>query len=91
MAETLESIAGLFGFGDKQPNQPARFAEVTAVSGDTVAVTVGASTVDAVRCCACDAGDVVLLETLPNGLLAAIGTKGNTRTGAYVIGETVYL
>lgn len=75
MAETLESIAGLFGFGDKQPNQPARFAEVSAVTGDTVAVTVGASTVDAVRCCHCTAGDVVLLETMPNGTLAAVATR----------------
>lgn len=90
MAETLESIAGLFGFGDKQPNQPARFAEVSTVSGDTVAVTVGASTVDAVRCCACSAGDVVLLETLPNGTLAAVAVKGYQGGGGSIETVTTY-
>ena len=76
MAENLESIAGLFGFGEKKPDQPPRFAKVTAISGDTVTVTVGASNVDAVRCCDCAVADVVLLETMPSGQLAAVGVKG---------------
>ena len=74
--ETLESIAGLFGFGDKQQNTPARFAEVVSVSGDTVSCTVGNSNVDAVRCCDCAPSDVVLLETMPSGALAAVAVKG---------------
>lgn len=76
MAENLESIAGLFGFGEKKPDQPPRFAKVTAISGDTVTVTVGASNVDAVRCCDCAVDDVVLLETMPSGQLAAVAVKG---------------
>lgn len=74
--ETNESIIELFGLGDAKPDQPPRFAKVTAVSGDTATVTVGASNVDAVRCCDCAADDVVLLETLPSGQLAAVGVKG---------------
>lgn len=74
--ETNESIIELFGLGDAKPDQPPRFAKVTAVSGDTATVTVGASNVDAVRCCDCAANDVVLLETLPSGQLAAVGVKG---------------
>ena len=76
MAETLESIAGLFGFGEKAPNTPARFAEVVSVSGDTVSVTVGSANVDAVRCCDCSPGNVVLVETMPSGALAAVAVKG---------------
>ena len=76
--ETLESIAKLFGFGEDKPLQPPRFAKVTAVSGDTVTVQLGTQTVAAVRCCVCSVGDVVLLETLPSGQLAAIGTRGDT-------------
>ena len=74
--ETNESIIELFHLGDAKPDQPPRFAKVTAISGDTVTVTLGASNVDAVRCCDCVADDVVLLETLPSGQLAAVGVKG---------------
>lgn len=81
MAETLESIAGLFGFGEKQSNLPSRFAEVAAVSGDTASVIIGDSTVDAVRCCGCGVGDVVLVVTLPAGTLAAVATKGASGGG----------
>ena len=81
MAETLESIASLFGFGEKQPLQPPRFAKVQAVSGDTVSVIIGQTPAEAVRCCACAAGDVVLLETLPNGTLAAVATRGASGGG----------
>ena len=74
--ETLESISTLFGFGAEKALQPPRFAKVTAVSGDAVTVKLGTASAEAVRCCACSAGDVVLLETMPNGTLAAVGARG---------------
>ena len=76
MADTLEDLANLLHLGPEKPDQPPRFAKVTAISGDTVTVQLGSSTVDAVRCTLCSVGDVVLLETLPSGQLAATGTKG---------------
>lgn len=90
MADTIAEIAGLLKLGPDAPLQPPRFAKVVSVAGDTVTVTLGGSNVEAVRCCACAAGDVVLVETLPSGQLAAVGTKGQ-QAGAYVIGQTVYL
>lgn len=90
MAETVAEIASLLKLGPDAPLQPPRFAKVVSVAGDTVTVTLGGSNADAVRCCSCAVGDVVLVETLPSGQLAAVGTKGQ-QAGAYVIGETVYL
>lgn len=72
MAETVESLAELLHLGPQKALQPPRFAKCTAVSGDTCTVTIGGSSAEAVRCCLCAAGDVVLLETLPNGTLAAV-------------------
>lgn len=74
--DTLGSIAGLFGFDKDRPLLPPRFAKVVTVGADTVGVTVGESTVEAVRCCACAVDDVVLVETMPNGTLAAVATRG---------------
>ena len=90
MAETIAEIAGLLKLGPDAPLQPPRFAKVVSVAGDTVTVTLGGSNADAVRCCACAADDIVLLETMPSGQLAAVATKGQ-HAGAYVIGQTVYL
>ena len=87
--ETLESIADLFGFGAQKALQPPRFAKVTAVSSDTVTVTLGAASAEAVRCCVCSVDDVVLLETLPNGTLAAVGTRGQQGGGGGVNSVTV--
>ena len=80
MQPTLEDIAQAFGLEPDAPLQPPRFAKVTAVADATVTVTLGTQTVEAVRCCVCSAGDVVLLETLPSGRLAAVGTRGATST-----------
>lgn len=90
MAETIAELASLLKLGPDAPLQPPRFAKVVSVSGDAVTVTLGGSNADAVRCCTCSVGDVVLVETLPSGQLAAVGTKGQ-QAGAYVIGQTVYL
>ena len=76
MAETAESLASLFKLGKTPPPQPPRFAKVTAVSGDTATVTLGVASADTVRCCDCTVGDVVLLETMPSGQLAAVAVKG---------------
>lgn len=81
MAETVAEIAGLLKLGPDAPLQPPRFAKVVSVVGDTVTVTLGGSNVDAVRCCACAADDVVLLETMPSGQLAAVATKGASGGG----------
>lgn len=89
MSETLESIASLLGLGPEKALQPPRFAKVTAVSSDTVTVTLGASTAEAVRCCVCAVDDVVLLETLPNGTLAAVGARGQQGGGGGVNSVTV--
>lgn len=88
--ETLESISALFGFGAEKALQPPRFAKVTAVSGDAVTVKVGTDSAEAVRCCACAAGDVVLLETLPNGTLAAVATRGASGGGSVPQNLTYY-
>ena len=77
---TLEAISELLNLGAQAPLQPPRFAKVTATDASTVTVTLGTQTVEAVRCCVCSAGDVVLLETLPSGRLAAVGTRGATST-----------
>ena len=76
MAETVANLASLLKLGANLPLQPPRFAKVTAVSGDTVTVSLGSGTADAVRCCACAVDDVVLLETMPSGTLAAVAVKG---------------
>ena len=76
MADTLEELADLLHLGPEKPDQPPRFAKVTAISGDTVTVQLGAGNVEAVRCCLTKVGDVVLLETLPSGQLAAVAVKG---------------
>lgn len=88
MQPTLEDIAQAFGLEPDAPLQPPRFAKVTAVADDTVTVTLGTQTVEAVRCCVCSAGDVVLLETLPSGRLAAVGTRGATST-TYTAGANI--
>lgn len=75
MAETIAEIAGLLKLGPDAPLQPPRFAKVVSVADDTVTVTLGASAVEAVRCCHCVAGDIVLLETMPSGQLAAVATR----------------
>lgn len=87
--ENLESISALFGFGAEKALQPPRFAKVTAVSGDAVTVKVGTASAEAVRCCVCSEGDVVLLETLPNGTLAAVGSRGQTGGTAGVESLTI--
>lgn len=76
MAETLESIADLLHLGPDKPLQPPRFAKVVGVNGDEITAQLGTGTAAAVRCCDCAAGDVVLLETLPSGTLAAVGARG---------------
>lgn len=81
MAETVANLASLLKLGANLPLQPPRFAKVTAVSGDTVTVSLGSGTADAVRCCACAVDDVVLLETMPSGTLAAVATKGASGGG----------
>ena len=80
--ETNESIIELFHLGESKPDQPPRWAKVTAVGSDTVTVTLGAANVDAARCCLCGVGDVVLLETMPSGQLAAVATRGIPASGA---------
>ena len=84
MAETVASLASLLKLGASLPQQPPRFAKVTAISGDTVTVSLGSGTADAVRCCDCAVDDVVLLETLPSGILAAVGVKGYSG-GSYTL------
>lgn len=76
MADTIAELASLLKLGPDAPLQPPRFAKVVSVAGDTVTVTLGGSNADAVRCCACAADDIVLLETMPSGQLAAVATKG---------------
>lgn len=78
---SLESIAKIFDFGEKKPLQPPRFAKVSAVTDESVSVTIGAEQAEAVRCTPCQVGDIVLLETLPNGTLAAVATRGATGGG----------
>jgi len=78
---TLEEVAKLFRLGPEEPDKPPRFAKVTAVSGDTATVSIGSGTADAVRCCDCAAGDVVLVVTMPSGLLAAVAVKGYSGGG----------
>lgn len=80
--ETPESIAQLLHLGPQKPLQPPRFAKVAAVAGDTVTVALGQGTAEAVRCCPCSVGDVALLETLPNGTLAAVATRGAAGGGS---------
>ena len=84
MADTVASLASLLKLGPGLPAQPPRFAKVTAISGDTVTVSLGNGTADAVRCCDCAVGNVVLLETMPSGLLAAVGVKGYSG-GSYTL------
>jgi len=78
MADTIAELASLLKLGPDAPLQPPRFAKVVSVADDTVTVTLGASAVEAVRCCHCVADDIVLLETMPSGQLAAVATKGAT-------------
>ena len=89
MAETVANLASLLKLGANLPLQPPRFAKVTAVSGDTVTVSLGSGTADAVRCCACAVDDVVLLETMPSGTLAAVATKGAQGGGGGVESVTI--
>ena len=84
MADTVASLASLLKLGPGLPAQPPRFAKVTAISGDTVTVSLGNGTADAVRCCDCAVGNVVLLETMPSGILAAVGVKGYSG-GSYTL------
>lgn len=76
MADTIAELASLLKLGPDAPLQPPRFAKVVSVAGDAVTVTLGASAVEAVRCCLTKVGDVVLLETMPSGQLAAVAVKG---------------
>lgn len=89
MADTIAELAGLLKLGPDAPLQPPRFAKVVSVAGDTVTVTLGGSNVDAVRCCDCSADDVVLLETMPSGQLAAVATKGASGGGGGVQSVTI--
>lgn len=99
MADTIAELASLLKLGPDAPLQPPRFAKVVSVAGDAVTVTLGGSNADAVRCCACSADDVVLLETMPSGQLAAVATKGasgSSDTGVVhympaIVGGTGYL
>lgn len=85
MADTIAGLAQLLNLGPGLPQQPPRFAKVTAISGDTVTVYLGSGTADAVRCCDCAVADVVLLETMPSGQLAAVAVKGYSGGGGYVL------
>lgn len=85
-----DELIELFNLGNKASLQPPRFAKVTASDASTVTVTLGGEDVEAVRCCICAAGDVVLLETLPSGRLAAVGTRGATST-TYTAGANIQI
>ena len=90
MAETIAEIAGLLKLGPDAPLQPPRFAKVVSVAGDAVTVTLGGSNVEAVRCCACAADDIVLLETMPSGQLAAVATKGASGGSSSITSAVTY-
>jgi len=89
MADTIAELASLLKLGPDAPLQPPRFAKVVSVAGDDVTVTLGGSNVEAVRCCACSTDDVVLLETMPSGQLAAVATKGASGGGGGSITSAV--
>jgi len=87
MSDSLQDIAALL-FKKEKALQPPRFAKVESVDGDSMTVQLGSDSADAVRCTACEVGDVVLLETMPSGTLAAVATRGATggSTGGAVWG-----
>lgn len=76
--ETPESLAQLLNLGPHKSLQPPRFAKVLSTSGDYCTVALGDTTAQATRCCVCSTGDIVLLETLPSGALAAVGARGQS-------------
>ena len=84
--ETNASIARLFGFDAKTSPQP-RFAKVASVSADTLGVLIGTEEAEAVRCCVAEVGDIVLVQTMPNGTLAAIAKRGETASASATWGS----
>ncbi len=80
MEPTLESIAEIFGFGNAPSSQQPRFAQVVSVSDDTLGVTLGNETVDAVRCCTAAVDDVVLL-CFVGGRAIAVAKRGVSSGG----------
>ena len=81
MEPTLESIAEIFGFGNAPSSQQPRFAQVVSVSDDTLGVTLGNETVDAVRCCTAAVDDVVLLCFVGGRAIARRGGGGDSGGG----------